>query len=111
MGKKIDCSTCLHEKVCALWGAHECQDASCFSLDGCDYYEQVRKDENKPLTRKELRMMNGDPVYIVRGDVSWWDIVRYSSGRTLFLLRDGELPYCDLGKKWNAYRRPPEAFL
>ena len=28
-----NCDTCLHEKVCALWRANECQDASCYSDD------------------------------------------------------------------------------
>lgn len=105
---ETDCGKCLHQKVCALWWAHERQDAGCFRLDGCDYFEDICKDESKPLAREELRMMNGEPVYIVRGDVSWWDIIRYSSSRTLFLVRDGEMPICDLGKTWNAYRRPPK---
>ena len=28
-----NCDTCLHEKICALWRANECQDAACYSDD------------------------------------------------------------------------------
>ena len=39
MGNYYDCKKCLHEKICDLWSKHECQDASSFQLDGCDYYQ------------------------------------------------------------------------
>ena len=53
---EFDCKKCLHEKVCALWTEHECQDASCFCQDGCDYFtptltppnEWVSVDERLP---------------------------------------------------------------
>ena len=56
MARAIDCKTCLHEKVCALWWDHERQDASCFCSDGCDYFtptltppnEWVRVEERLP---------------------------------------------------------------
>ena len=56
MARAIDCKTCLHEKVCALWWYHERQDASCFCSDGCDYFtptltppnEWVSVDERLP---------------------------------------------------------------
>lgn len=35
------CKTCIHEEVCSLWRREECQDASCFQLDGCDYYREA----------------------------------------------------------------------
>ena len=44
---ETDCEKCLHQKVCALWGAHESQDASCFSLDGCDYFEAALTPPNE----------------------------------------------------------------
>ena len=34
-----DCENCIHKKVCELWRSQERQDASCFSLDGCDLFE------------------------------------------------------------------------
>ena len=60
----------------------------------------------KPLTLDELRAMNGEPVYIVSGDVSWWDIVGNSSN--YLILRSGEaLPYKKYGE-WLACRHKPD---
>lgn len=39
MRKIYDCNLCMHKEVCNLWSKHECQDASSFQLDGCDYYQ------------------------------------------------------------------------
>ena len=39
MNKIYDCNLCMHKEVCDLWSKHECQDASSFQLDGCDYYQ------------------------------------------------------------------------
>lgn len=62
--------------------------------------------KNEPLTLAELRKMDGEPVYIVSGDVSWWDIVGYSSN--YLILRSGEvLPYKRYGE-WLAFRQKPE---
>lgn len=36
--RAFDCEKCLHKKVCELWTRQEGQDASCFCLDGCDYF-------------------------------------------------------------------------
>lgn len=49
---EFDCKKCLHEKVCALWAEHECQDASCFCQDGCDYFAPTLTPPNEPLTCK-----------------------------------------------------------
>lgn len=38
---ETSCKTCIHEEVCSLWRREECQDASCFQLDGCDYYREA----------------------------------------------------------------------
>lgn len=62
---ETDCGKCLHQKVCALWWAHERQDASCFSLDGCDCFEAAITPPNEPLTLEQLREMDGEPVWIV----------------------------------------------
>ena len=47
MARAIDCKTCLHEKVCALWWDHERQDASCFCKDGCDYFTPTLTPPNE----------------------------------------------------------------
>ena len=87
---EFDCKKCLHEKVCALWAEHECQDASCFCQDGCDYFtttltppnEWVSVDERMPTIEKDyggygsvsVNVFNGKTVlpmdwesYVVRG--------------------------------------------
>lgn len=36
------CKSCIHEKVCALWRAQECQDARSYGEDengNCDYFQ------------------------------------------------------------------------
>ena len=48
---ETDCEKCLHQKVCALWRAHESQDASCFSLDGCDYFDATLTPPNEWVNR------------------------------------------------------------
>ena len=50
---ETDCEKCLHQKVCALWRAHESQDASCFSLDGCDYFEAALTPPNEWVSVEE----------------------------------------------------------
>ena len=47
MARAIDCKTCLHEKVCALWWDDERQDASCFCKDGCDYFTPTLTPPNE----------------------------------------------------------------
>ena len=73
---ETDCEKCLHQKVCALWGAHESQDASCFSLDGCDYFEAALTPPNEWVSVKERRPQAGHDVIALLpcGDcaVVWW---------------------------------------
>ena len=38
-GEVENCTDCIHNKVCALWRAKECQDAASFQTEGCDYFE------------------------------------------------------------------------
>lgn len=38
-GEEENCTDCIHNKVCALWRAKECQDAASFQTEGCDYFE------------------------------------------------------------------------
>lgn len=44
---EANCGKCLHQKVCALWWAHERQDASCFCSDGCDYFTPTLTPPNE----------------------------------------------------------------
>ena len=62
---------------------------------------------NEPLTLDELRKMDGEPIYIVYGDVAWWDIVSFSVQDWLYLVREEELRYSRYGE-WLAYRQKPE---
>ena len=62
---------------------------------------------NEPLTLEELRQMDGEPIYIVDGDVAWWDIVSFSAQDWLYLAREEELRYSRYGE-WLAYRQMPE---
>ena len=63
--------------------------------------------KNDPLTLDELRQMDGEPIYIVYGDVAWWDIVSFSAQDWLYLAREEELRYSRYGE-WLAYRQKPE---
>ena len=63
---------------------------------------------NEPLTLEELRDMPCEPVYIVVGCASWWDIVSYAGMEYLYLKVEGSLPFRDYGKNWTAYRQKPE---
>lgn len=53
MARAIDCKTCVHEKVCDLWVQQERQDASCFCLDGCDYFEPTLTPPNEWVSVEE----------------------------------------------------------
>lgn len=78
---EANCGKCLHQKVCALWWAHERQDASCFSLDGCDCFEAAITPPNEPLTcglvdRHGMPLRAGDTV---AADKFFVYAVRYGS--------------------------------
>ena len=62
---------------------------------------------DKALTLDDLRKMDGEPIYIVYGDVAWWDIVSCSVQDWLYLAREEELRYSRYGE-WLAYRQKPE---
>ena len=67
-----------------------------------------RNGLNEPLTLDDLRDMPCEPVYIVVGCASWWDIVSYAGMEYLYLKVEGSLPFRDYGKNWTAYRQKPE---
>ena len=62
---ETDCEKCLHQKVCALWRAHESQDASCFSLDGCDYFEAALTPPNEWVSMEERLPPEHEPVLCI----------------------------------------------
>lgn len=70
--------------------------------------QETVTNRNDPLTLDELRDMPYEPVYIVAGYVSWWDIVSYAGMEYLYLKVEGSLPFRDYGKNWTAYRQKPE---
>ena len=107
---ETDCEKCLHQKVCALWRAHESQDASCFSLDGCDYFDATLTPPNDPLTPEQLREMDGEPVYVVSaiGERPEWYIVDIEENEFKNPWDSISLENCDEGYPYTAYRRPPE---
>ena len=72
-----------------------------------EHFRDVTKKVD-PLTMDELREMPCEPVYIVVGCVSWWDIVSYAGMEYLYLKVEGSLPFRDYGKNWKAYRQKPE---
>ena len=71
-----------------------------------DHFREATK-KVEPLTLDELRKMDGEPIYIVYGDVAWWDIVSFSVQDWLYLAREEELRYSRYGE-WLAYRQKPE---
>lgn len=67
---------------------------------------------NEPLTIKQLRDMDGEPVWVVLTNEKWsrlngWHLVHHGNA---YLARtdDWELDAEDYGVEWTAYRRPPE---
>lgn len=71
MDKIYNCNLCMHKEVCDLWSKHECQDASSFQLDGCDYY----RDKNRYICVDDIngpgpdpRGEKGNPGYIALND-------------------------------------------
>ena len=72
-----------------------------------EHFREVTK-KVEPLTLDEMRDMPCEPVYIVVGCVSWWDIVSYAGMEYLYLKVEGSLPFRDYGKNWTAYRQKPE---
>ena len=70
--------------------------------------EALQEEPNEPLTEEELHRMYGKPVYIVQGDVSWWDIVKWASPEYVYTEVEGSLLVSECGKEWVAYRHKPK---
>lgn len=69
-----------------------------------------QQQSNEPLTLEELREMCGEPVYVVNGKSSWWDIVDFVAGGWLYLRVANKtgLAIDGYSNAWLAYRRKPE---
>ena len=89
MARAIDCKTCLHEKVCALWWDHERQDASCFCKDGCDYFTPTLTPPNEWVSVEE-RLPEYNPG---TGAKSYWVAKKDNAGNWQMKIAQ----YCDYG--------------
>ena len=89
MARAIDCKTCLHEKVCALWWDHERQDASCFCSDGCDYFTPTLTPPNEWVSVEE-RLPEYNPG---TGAKSYWVAKKDNAGNWQMKIAQ----YCDYG--------------
>ena len=88
--------------VCRFWEALD------MAVKALEDVPDKDAGKNEPLTLDELRDMPCEPVYIVVGCASWWDIVSYAGMEYLYLKVEGSLPFRDYGKNWTAYRQKPE---
>lgn len=95
----------VEESVLFLKGASN--DAAISALRQQEHFREATK-KVEPLTLDEIRDMPCEPVYIVVGCASWWDIVSYAGMEYLYLKVEGSLPFRDYGKNWTAYRQKPE---
>ena len=92
-GRKWSCESCRMEHVqLRAWLAE---------------LREIKQERNAPLTPNELQEMDGEPVYVVDGDVTWWDIVSFSLQGWLYLVKGKQLRYSRYGE-WLAYRQKPE---
>ena len=81
--------------------------AICMAIDAL--WELEYRSTPPVLTIDELRDMVGEPVYIVKGDIGWWDIVWYfSSGGWMYTATNEYLRIESCGVEWRAYRHKPE---
>lgn len=86
-----------------LWQDYKAVDMAISALRS-----QQEREHPKPLSMDELRQMNGEPVYIVFGDVSWWDIVRFCTDAWVDLYIEDCMFLSTYGKTWMAYRNKLE---
>ena len=86
---EANCGKCLHQKVCALWWAHERQDASCFCSDGCDYFTPTLTPPNEGVSVEE-RLPEYNPG---TGAKSYWVAKKDSAGNWQMKIAQ----YCDYG--------------
>lgn len=78
--------------------------------------EKLEREKNEPLTLDELKMMIGEPVFIVTSGLKEWCIVHSYHrpeviGRSFIMTRRTAekrlYAFDDYGKTWTAYSHPP----
>ena len=89
-----------------LWPDYKAIDMAISAIWQQEHFRDVTK-KVEPLTPDDLLEMDGEPVYIVDGDVTWWDIVSFSLQGWLYLVKGKQLRYSRYGE-WLAYRQKPE---
>ena len=99
-------SSQLEQEENHLWRMHlqttiDALDMAISALRQEEHFRDLTK-KVEPLTLNELREMPCEPVYIVAGYVSWWDIVSFAGMEYLYLKVEGSLPFRDYGKNWTA---------
>ena len=57
-----------------------------------------------------LRQMDGEPVFIVSGMDSWWDIVSFAGPGYLYLRVGEEMSFGKYGDEWTAFGHKPDGF-
>ena len=74
--------------------------------------ETLEKLDNPALTWEELRQMKGKPVWVVpEEEKGYWLVIEffnnnpYYGGDRVCFTNDVMLNRCDLGTKWQAYRK------
>ncbi len=106
----------------ALWAMAEVRERLklyediCFSADGAELLtpgilKGVRHAlSNEPLTIKQLREMDGEPVWVVSTDGSFepcWGLINCLD-KNVYDSENEFCPFRQYGKTWLAYRRKPE---
>lgn len=113
MARAIDCKTCLHEKVCALWWDHERQDASCFCSDGCDYFTTTLTPPNEWVSVEDRLPEVGQEVLVYWRNTSQkaehFELTHYD-GDHWFLLDNTERPWIVV-VAWMPLPAPPDRRL
>ncbi|MDD3393803.1 MAG: hypothetical protein PHG19_04065 [Anaerotignum sp.] len=79
--------------------------------------EKLEQENQKPLTLEELRCMDGEPVYTVRGlhlpceNDKWWAIIHtFPNCEFAHFIAHGKefsADFEDYGVRWLAYRHKP----
>lgn len=106
----------------ALWAMGEVRERLklyediCFDADGAELLtpgilKGVRHAlSNEPLTIKQLREMDGEPVWVVSTDGSFepcWGLINCLD-KNVYDSENEFCPFRQYGKTWLAYRRKPE---
>lgn len=73
-----------------------------------DSEHTIAPPPNDPLTLAELRLMDGEPVWITAKGIGRYDVYQGCANRCLEQFYKAALPSGSYGTDWLAYRRKPE---